>query len=107
MSLTLRKNDKVIVITGASKGKVGKILRVDLAKKSAFVEGANVVKRYAKKTKRNPQGGLIEQEAPIRLSNLALYSGKLKKGVRFNTKILKDRSKVRFSSKTQEELGQV
>ena len=61
MGLTLRKNDPVIVTAGAERGKKGKILRVDLEKSRAYIEGVRVLKRFVRKSRKNPQGGRRHQ----------------------------------------------
>ena len=73
--LHIKKGDTVIVITGESKGKQGKVLTVDRVKGRAIVEGLNMVTRHKKPDAKNPQGGRIEQEAPITLSNLMVVVG--------------------------------
>ena len=107
MSLRLRKNDTVVVLKGRANGKRGKILRVDVDKQRAYVEGVNLVKRFTKKTRKNPQGGLIEHEVPIPLSNLALFCVSCAKPARFRTNVLKDGSKTRLCAECQNALGQV
>jgi len=70
MALHVRKNDVVDVISGDHRGARGKVLRVDPRKSMVVVEGVNVVYRHVKPTRRNPQGGRIQKEAPIHLSNV-------------------------------------
>ncbi len=92
----IRKGDEVIVLTGRDKGKIGEVLRV-LPDGRALVNDVNVVKRH---TKPNPmkgiQGGIIEREAPIQLSNLAMYNPTTKKADRVGIKRLEDDRKVRY-----------
>lgn len=104
MSLTLRRGDKVRVLSGRAKGKNGKIVRMDKKKNRAYVEGVNLVKRIVKKSRVQPQGGVIQTEAPIHLSNLALFDDKVKKAVRFGVKIYPDGSKKRVSKRGGAEL---
>jgi len=66
----IKKGDTVTVIAGDDKGKNGKVLDVNLRTGRAFVEGVNFVKKHIQKTQDNPQGGIIEKEAPIAISNL-------------------------------------
>jgi len=66
----VRKGDKVIVLSGEDKGKSGKILKVFPSRKRAIVEGLNLIKRHTRPSSRNQQGGIIEKEAPIHVSNL-------------------------------------
>ncbi len=78
----IRKNDTVIVIAGKEKGKTGKILSLFLKNGTALVEKLNRVKRHQRPTPKLRQGGMIEKEAPIHLSNLMLYCSKCSKGSR-------------------------
>ncbi len=78
----LRKDDEVIVIAGKDKGRRGKILAIDKKRDRVFVEGINKRKRFVRPTQENPQGGQIELEFPIHISNVMYYDSKLKKGVR-------------------------
>lgn len=78
----IKKDDEVVAITGASAGKTGKVLRVDRERGRAFVEGLNVRRCTIKKSTKNPQGGLVDREAGIALSNLMPYDPVAKKGVR-------------------------
>ncbi len=66
----IKKGDTVKVIAGDDKGKTGKVLEVVPQTGRAFVEGVNIVKKHMQKTQDNPQGGIIEKEAPIAISNL-------------------------------------
>ena len=73
----IKKDDLVQVIAGKDKGKTGKVMSVDLKNKKVLVEGVNMVKKHAKPSAANQQGGIIEKEAPIDLSNVMyLYKGK-------------------------------
>lgn len=66
----IKKGDSVTVIAGKSKGKSGKVLELDLHTGRAYVEGLKLVKKHLKKTQDNLQGGIVEKEAPIAISNL-------------------------------------
>jgi large subunit ribosomal protein L24 len=105
MSLSIRKGDSVVVITGKEKGKKGKVLRLSPDGTRAYIEGVNLMKRFARKTRQNPQGGQVTQEGSIHLSNLALYNDKLSRGVRFHTRILADGTKTRVCAKSGQELS--
>lgn len=72
MALKIKKGDMVQAISGADKGKSGKVLQVLPETGRALVEGLNFVKKHMRKTQDNPQGGVIEKEAPIHLSNLKI-----------------------------------
>ena len=70
MKLHIKKGDMVQVIAGDNKGKQGKVLKVEVAKQRAIVEGVNLVKKATKPNAQNPQGGIVEKEAPIHISNM-------------------------------------
>ena len=99
--LRIKKNDKVIVIAGKDKGKTGKVIRVIPETNRVVVENINRVKKAQRKTQQNPQGGLIEVEAAIHISNVML-ADKSNKPVRFGTSILKDGSRLRINKSTKE-----
>lgn len=95
----IKKNDMVIVTTGKEKGKSGKILRVLPEKNKAIVEKVNFIKRHAKPNQQMRQGGIIEKEAPLTLSNLMVLCPKCNKPVRTGRKTLEDRKRVRVCKK--------
>ena len=70
----IKKNDLVVVIAGAHKGKTGKILEIRSAKNRAVVEGVAMIKRHLKKSDKNPQGAITELEGSVHISNLMLQS---------------------------------
>ena len=70
----IKRNDQVVVIAGSHKGKSGKVLEVRPASERAVVEGVALVKRHLKKSQDNPQGGIVEREGTIHVSNLMLQS---------------------------------
>ncbi|OHD75436.1 MAG: 50S ribosomal protein L24 [Spirochaetes bacterium RIFOXYC1_FULL_54_7] len=76
VSTKLKKDDTIRVISGREKGKQGKIVRIDLAKGRAIVQGLNMVKKAMKKKSQNDRGGIIEIEAPIRLCNMMIMCKK-------------------------------
>jgi large subunit ribosomal protein L24 len=96
--LRIKKNDKVIVIAGKDRGKTGKVLEVFPAKNRVLVETINKVKKAQRRTQQNQQGGLVDVEAPIHISNVMLIDKK-NKPTRFKASILKDGSKVRIGKK--------
>ncbi|GAB4439260.1 MAG: 50S ribosomal protein L24 [bacterium] len=102
MNTYLKKNDTVIVLTGKDKGKTGKILKLLKDEGKVLVEKINLVKKHSRPTQSNPQGGIIEKELPIAISNVALLCKKCEKGVRIGKKILDDGSKVRYCKKCGE-----
>lgn|SRR5574341_396284 len=81
-TLHIRKNDIVKVMVGREKGKIGRVLKVDHGKGRVFVEKINMVKRHAKPGKTNPQGGIVEKEAPIAYSNVLIMCDKCNKPTR-------------------------
>ncbi len=96
----IRKNDIVKVISGDNKGKQGKVLEIYTEKNRAIVEGVNLVKKHQKPNADNPQGGILEQEASVHISNLMVIDGK---GNATRIGIKEDGDKrVRFSKKTGE-----
>lgn len=86
-TLNVKKGDTVYVNSGDNKGKTGKVLSVNVEKKTALVEGVNIVKKSTKPNAQNPQGGIVEKEAPIRVSNL--------NKVDENGKVVRSNGKVR------------
>ena len=102
MSLRLKKNDTVRIMTGEFKGQTGKIIRVDPQKNVAYVEAKNLVKRHTKPSPKNQQGGIVEKEAPIHLSNLMLLCPKTNKPTRIGVRILENGKRVRYSKKAKE-----
>ena len=92
----IKKGDEVIVLTGKSKGLRGKVLRVVAEGKRAVVEGVNLVKKHVKPNPNtNTQGGIIEREAALDISNIAIYNPVTKKADRVGFKVLDDGKKVR------------
>ena len=71
MAIKLKKGDEVTVITGDHKGSKGKILEVIRTKNRVLIEGINIVKKHERKTQDNPQGSIVEREAPIHVSNVS------------------------------------
>ena len=97
----LRRNDQVEVTTGKDKGRVGKILKVKSSDR-VVVEKVNMIKRHTKPNMANQQGGIIDKEAPVHVSNLMLICPKCSKTVRIGKKTLEDGSKVRICKKCGE-----
>jgi large subunit ribosomal protein L24 len=101
----IKKNDKVEVIAGKDKGRQGKVLKVFHDKDTALVERLNIVKRHTRGGgKISKQGGIIDVEAPIRLSKLMLVCPKCSKTARIGTRILDDAQRVRYCKKCDEQL---
>ena len=98
--LKIKTGDTVRVITGDHKGSEGKILKVLLEKNKVIVEGVNMVKKHMKPSAQSPQGGIVEKEASIQISNLSLLTAK-GETTRVGYK-MEDGKKVRFSKKSNE-----
>ena len=102
--LHIKKDDTVIVLAGEDKGKTGKVLKVLVDKNRAIVEGINIVSKSAKPSAKNPQGGIVKQEASIHISNLSLIDPKSGKATRVAVKNTEDGKKVRIAKKSGEEI---
>lgn len=100
--LLIKKNDQVMVIAGKDKGKAGKVLKVFPEEQRVIVENINIMKKAQRRTQENQQGGFLEVESPIHISNVMLLDKKVNKPTRFGVKVLKDGSKVRISKKSEE-----
>ena len=94
----------VYVIAGDNRGQQGKVLSVDAAKQRAVVEGVNIIKKATKPNAKNPQGGLLEQEAPIHISNLQPIDPKSGKATRIGRKANDNGKLVRYAKKSGEEI---
>ena len=102
--LHIKKNDTVVVLAGQDKGKTGKVLKVLVDENRALVEGVNMVSKSTKPSAKNPQGGIVKQEAPIHISNLSLIDPKSGKPTRVGIKVAEDGKKVRIAKKSGEEI---
>lgn len=100
--MRLKKGDMAIVITGKEKGKSARVLEIDYKKERVLLERVNMVKRHQRPTQTQRQGGIIEKEAPIHVSNVMLYDEKLAKGTRVGYKVQSDGKKVRVSRRSGE-----
>jgi len=101
----IRKGDMVQVIAGNDKGKVGKVIRVFPGRNRVLVEKVNFVKRHTKARKQGQQGGILEKEASVHLSNVLLYDPKSDRGVRVRVERRSDGSVDRISARSGESLG--
>ena len=97
----MKKGDEVIVIAGRDKGKKGEILRMQLKENRAVVQGVNVVKRHTRPSQ-SGAGGIIEKEAPIHVSNIAIVDPKSGEATRVGYRWLEDGRKVRFAKRSGE-----
>ena len=96
-ALKIKKGDTVKVITGKDKGKEGKVISVDVQKGKVVVEGANMVTKHTKPSQANPNGGIVQKEAAIDISNVMLVVGGKATRVGFE---VKDGKKVRVAKAT-------
>ncbi len=98
--MKIRKGDTVQIISGTDASKVGRVIKVYLDRDRILVEGVNIVKKHTRPSQDNPQGGIIEKEASIHVSNTLLMAGG--KPTKIGYKILEDGKKVRVAKKTGE-----
>ncbi len=99
--LKIRKGDRVIVTAGMDKGKTGDVMKVVPKTNRAFVQGINMIKRHQRPTQ-TTQGGIVEKEAAINISNLAHIDPKDQKATRVGYKVLEGGRKVRFAKRSGE-----
>lgn len=97
--LKIKKGDNVVVLSGSHKGKTGTVMRVFPGKAKAIVEGVNIAKKRVKPSAQNPQGGIIEKEAPLYICKLALVDPETGKATKVGYKV-EDGKKTRISKKT-------
>ncbi|HXV82173.1 MAG TPA: 50S ribosomal protein L24 [Candidatus Binatia bacterium] len=102
--MQIRKNDSVMVISGRERGKTGKVLRVLSKKDAILVERVNMVKRHSRPRGPQQPGGIVEKEAPIRVSNIMLMCDKCNAPVRVGRRVLADGKKVRICKRCGESL---
>jgi len=104
----IKKGDVVFVLTGREKGKTGKVLDIDHEKERAVVEKLMVVKRHFKRGRNPaaPEGGIVEKNGSIHLSNLALLDPESKKPTRIGTRLLDNGKRVRFAKRSGAQIDQ-
>ena len=100
--LHVKKDDTVIVITGKDKGKKGRVIEAYPRENRVLIEGVNMVKKHTRPSQVNPQGGIIEQEAAIHVSNVMHIDPKSGKVTRIGYKVLNNGKKVRFAKRSGE-----
>lgn len=105
--MLLRVDDQVVVIAGASKGHKGKVLKVDRENGKVVIEGAAKVWKHVKRSQKNPQGGRLNKEMPIDVSNVMLLDPQSGKGTRIGVRYLDDGSKERYAKSSGASLGQI
>jgi len=98
MALHIKKGDMVEVIAGDHKGSTGRVLHVMPEKKKVVVQGCNVAKKHVRPSRKNPQGGRIDVEQPIHISNVLPVSSKSSRGSRVHYTIDEDGSKRRVAT---------
>jgi len=98
----IKKDDKVKVITGRDRGKIGKVLKVLRKKDRLLVEKINIIKRHTRPNAKNRQGGIVESEAPIPWSNVMLMCNKCMAATRVSHKTVEDGKKIRACAKCGE-----
>jgi len=99
------KNDTVKILSGKYKEKTGKVLKVFPKERRVIVEGVNIIKKHTKPSQKNQQGGIVEKEAPVHVSNVMVIDPKSSEPTRVNYKYIEDGSKVRVSKKSGEILS--
>ncbi len=104
MAIKIRKGDMVQVIAGDDKGKTGRVLSVDAEKMRVVVEKVNFVKRHTKPRRQGVQGGILEKEAPLHISNVQLLDPKVGRGARVGVRVLPDGTRERVSRASGESL---
>ena len=102
--LHIKKGDTVVVIAGNNKGAKGRVLEVIRKTDRAIVEGVNMIKKHTKPNAETPQGGIVEKEAPVHISNLMLVDPKTGAATRVGRKLNDDGKLVRISKKSGEEI---
>ncbi len=107
MAQHVRKGDTVMVIAGDDKGKTGDVLRVDTKRDKVLVQGVNRVFRHLRPSREHPQGGRIQKEMPINISNVLPVDPKTGQPTRVSFRVNADGSKERIASKSGEALGQI
>ena len=102
----IKKNDSILVISGKEKGKRGRVLSVYPLKDSLLIEKINMIKKHMKPSRKYAQGGIIEKEAPVHISNVMLICPKCNKPTRISNTSLQGGKKVRVCKKCREVMDQ-
>ncbi len=102
VKLHIKKNDMVKILAGKEQGKTGKVLRVFPSKSRVVVEGLNMIKRHTRPNQLYPEGGILEKEAPLSISNVMLICGSCNQATRTGVRLLEDGSKTRYCKKCNE-----
>ncbi|MCG8616648.1 MAG: 50S ribosomal protein L24 [Desulfobacterales bacterium] len=104
MKIRIKKDDKVKILAGKDKGKIGKVLKVVKKTSRVVVENVNVVKVHQRPTQANPQGGIVEKAMPIDISNLMVMCNACVKPTRIGIKELEDGKRVRICKKCDQQI---
>jgi large subunit ribosomal protein L24 len=104
MKIRIKKDDKVKILTGKDKGKIGKVLKLVKKNNRVVVENINVVKVNQRPTQANPQGGIVEKNMPIHVSNLMIMCNSCVKPTRISMKLLEDGKRVRICKQCNQQI---
>ena len=102
MAARIKKGDTVVVLAGRDKGRRGEVLQVRPSEGRVLVQGVNMVKRHTRPSQADPNGGIVEKEAPLAVSNVAHVDPKDDKPTRVGFRVLEDGKKVRYSKRSGE-----
>ena len=102
--LKIKKNDRVKVIKGKDREKIGKVLRIEPSKNRLYVEGINIVKKHLRQKEQNKPGGILKKEGPINISNVKLVCPNCGKAVRVGFKVKESGEKLRICKKCNQEI---
>lgn len=97
--LKVKKNDKVKILQGKDRGKMGKVLRIEPSKERLYIEGVNIIKRHTRKKSQNQPGGIISKEGPIHISNVVIVCPNCSQTARIGFEIKDSGEKVRVCKK--------
>ncbi len=106
MGLKIKKDDRVVVLAGKEKGKQGRVLSVIPKKNRVIVERVNMIKRHMKPSRQYTQGGIIEKEGALHISNVMLVCPRCQKPTRISNHILESGRKVRLCKRCKEVIDQ-
>jgi len=104
MKTKIKKDDKVKVLTGKDKGKIGKVLRIVKKTNRVVIENINVVKTNQRPTQANPQGGIVEKNMPVHVSNLMIMCNSCVKPTRISMRLLEDGKRVRICKQCNQQI---
>jgi large subunit ribosomal protein L24 len=104
MKTKIKKDDKVKVLTGKDKGKIGKVLKIVKKSNRVVIENINVVKVNQRPTQANPQGGIVEKNMPVHVSNLMIMCNSCVKPTRISMKLLEDGKRVRICKQCNQQI---